>query len=109
MARQETDKHLEFSDRWGIRCCRLKAGLHHGHTPIEDDPVFNAGCGSVFNKNDKVEMDAAMIDERHFSAGAVAINSDVLDIILYCDFSTNEEKKSKIRNLAKVAVNHYNP
>ena len=107
--RQETDRHHEFSDRWGVHYCKLKAGLHHGHTPIEDDPVFNAGCGSVFNKNDKVEMDAAMIDERHFSAGAVAINSDVLDIILYCDFSTNEEKKSKIRNLAKVAVNHYNP
>lgn len=54
-------------------------------------------------------MDAAIIDGRDLCADAVAINSDLLDIILYCDFTTNDEKKFKIRNLAKVAVNYYNP
>ena len=39
---------------------------------LEDDPVFNAGCGSVLNENGKVEMDAAIIDGRDLSAGAVA-------------------------------------
>ncbi len=39
---------------------------------LEDDPVFNAGCGSVLNENCKVEMDAAIIDGRDLSAGAVA-------------------------------------
>jgi L-asparaginase / beta-aspartyl-peptidase len=39
---------------------------------LEDDPIFNAGCGSVLNENGKVEMDAAIMDGRDLSAGAVA-------------------------------------
>jgi beta-aspartyl-peptidase (threonine type) len=39
---------------------------------LEDDPLFNAGCGSVLNENGKVEMDAAIMDGSDLSAGAVA-------------------------------------
>ena len=39
---------------------------------LEDDPLFNAGCGSVLNENGKVEMDAAIMDGRDLAAGAVA-------------------------------------
>lgn len=39
---------------------------------LEDNPIFNAGCGSVLNENGKVEMDAAIMDGRDLSAGAVA-------------------------------------
>jgi beta-aspartyl-peptidase (threonine type) len=39
---------------------------------LEDDPIFNAGCGSVLNENGIVEMDAAIMDGRDLAAGAVA-------------------------------------
>lgn len=39
---------------------------------LEDDPIFNAGCGSVLNENGYVEMDAAIMDGRNLRAGAVA-------------------------------------
>ncbi|QLQ32329.1 MAG: isoaspartyl peptidase/L-asparaginase [Candidatus Thiothrix singaporensis] len=44
---------------------------------LEDDPVFNAGCGSVLNESGKVEMDAAIMDGRDLSAGAVACVSNI--------------------------------
>lgn len=39
---------------------------------MEDDPVFNAGRGSVFTAEGRVECDAAIMDGRAREAGAVA-------------------------------------
>ena len=39
---------------------------------LEDDRLYNAGCGSVLNADGKVEMDAALMDGRNLQAGAVA-------------------------------------
>ncbi|TPE45914.1 isoaspartyl peptidase/L-asparaginase family protein [Pontibacter mangrovi] len=39
---------------------------------LEDCPLFNAGKGSVFTKEGKHEMDAAMMDGKTLEAGAVA-------------------------------------
>lgn len=39
---------------------------------LEDDPAFNAGRGSVLTYEGRIEMDAALMDGRDRSAGAVA-------------------------------------
>lgn len=39
---------------------------------LEDDPMFNAGRGSVLNEQGAVEMDAALMDGSNLGAGAVA-------------------------------------
>jgi isoaspartyl peptidase/L-asparaginase-like protein (Ntn-hydrolase superfamily) len=39
---------------------------------LEDDPLFNAGRGAVFNALGEQEMDAAVMDGRQRQAGAVA-------------------------------------
>ncbi len=41
-------------------------------TALEDDPLFNAGRGAVFNEAGGLEMDAAIMDGRTRAAGAVA-------------------------------------
>jgi beta-aspartyl-peptidase (threonine type) len=39
---------------------------------LEDDPLFNAGRGSVLTAEGRVEMDASIMDGRNLEAGAVA-------------------------------------
>lgn len=39
---------------------------------LEDDPLFNAGRGSVLHEAGGIEMDAAIMDGRDLAAGAVA-------------------------------------
>jgi L-asparaginase / beta-aspartyl-peptidase len=41
-------------------------------TLLENDRLYNAGCGSVLNAQGKVEMDAALMDGNGLRAGAVA-------------------------------------
>jgi len=53
-------------------CCAL----------LEDDPLFNAGCGSVLNEFGRIEMDAALMDGRDLSAGAVAGIHNIANPIL---------------------------
>jgi len=44
---------------------------------LEDDPLFNAGCGSVLTEHGHVEMDAGIMDGRDLAAGAVAAVSNI--------------------------------
>ena len=44
---------------------------------LEDFPLFNAGCGSVFTHEGKNEMDAAIMDGMRLKAGAVAFVRNV--------------------------------
>lgn len=46
-------------------------------TALEDNPLFNAGTGSTLNKMGQVEMDAAIMDGKKLSAGAVAAVSGI--------------------------------
>ena len=49
---------------------------------LEDEPLFNAGCGSVLNEDGRVEMDAAVMDGRDLSAGSVAGIQNIANPIL---------------------------
>lgn len=51
---------------------RALAACEAGVRAMEDDPLFNAGRGSVFTADGAVEMDAAVMDGRDLAAGAVA-------------------------------------
>jgi L-asparaginase / beta-aspartyl-peptidase len=39
---------------------------------MEDDPLFNAGRGAVFDATGKIELDSAIMDGKSLNAGAVA-------------------------------------
>lgn len=39
---------------------------------LEDNPLFNAGCGAVLNESGMIELDAAIMDGNNLDAGAVA-------------------------------------
>ncbi|KAM5185316.1 isoaspartyl peptidase/L-asparaginase [Callospermophilus lateralis] len=41
-------------------------------TILENDPEFNAGCGSVLNTEGDIEMDASIMDGKDLSTGAVS-------------------------------------
>ncbi len=40
---------------------------------LEDDPIFNAGYGSVLTSDGRVQMDAGVMDGRSLDVGAVAV------------------------------------
>ena len=40
---------------------------------LEDNPLFNAGCGSALNDTGEIEMDAAIMDGKYLHCGAVAM------------------------------------
>lgn len=44
----------------------------HCVTMLEDNPLYNAGCGSVLNSERAVLCDASIMDGRTLDAGAIA-------------------------------------
>jgi beta-aspartyl-peptidase (threonine type) len=54
-------------------------------TVLEDDPLFNAGRGSVFTKDGRQEMDACIMDGSDLNAGAVAAVRNVRNPILLAE------------------------
>ncbi|WP_299414830.1 isoaspartyl peptidase/L-asparaginase family protein [Acaryochloris sp. IP29b_bin.148] len=46
--------------------------VEHCVSLLEDDPLYNAGRGSVLNEYGEVEMDAAIMDGQDLAAGSVA-------------------------------------
>ncbi len=44
---------------------------------LEDSPLFNAGKGAVFTNDEKVELDASIMEGKNLNAGAVAGVQDI--------------------------------
>jgi beta-aspartyl-peptidase (threonine type) len=44
---------------------------------LEDNPLFNAGCGSALNDIGDIEMDAAIMDGKYLHSGAVAMLQEI--------------------------------
>ena len=59
---------------------------------LEDDPLFNAGRGSVLNELGKVEMDAAIMDGRDLNAGAVACIAEIANPVKLARLVLSEGK-----------------
>ena len=56
--------------------------VEHCAALLEDDPLYNAGRGSVLNEYGEVEMGAAIMDGKTFEAGAVAGISSIKNPIV---------------------------
>lgn len=69
-----------------LQCVEACASL------LEDDPVFNAGCGSVLNEHGHVEMDAAIMDGRYLAAGAVAAVENIANPIQLARYVMTESE-----------------
>ena len=57
---------------------------------LEDNPLFNAGRGSVFTHNEKHEMDAALMSGKDLRAGAVAAVGGIKNPIKLARFVMEE-------------------
>ncbi|RYD56076.1 MAG: isoaspartyl peptidase/L-asparaginase [Sphingobacteriales bacterium] len=75
---QEVEYHEGLSAALNAGYAVLKSGgvsidaVVAAITVLEDNPIFNAGRGAVFTKKGLHEMDAALMDGKTLSAGAVA-------------------------------------
>ncbi|XP_060100601.1 LOW QUALITY PROTEIN: isoaspartyl peptidase/L-asparaginase-like [Heteronotia binoei] len=77
-------KEREDGSRSGVRKAALRgySVLKRGGSALdaveeavaimENDPHFNAGCGSVLNEKGEVEMDAIIMDGKNLASGAVS-------------------------------------
>jgi beta-aspartyl-peptidase (threonine type) len=74
-------KGVEKAARVGFNCL-LKGGsavdaVESAVKEMEDNPVFDAGTGSVLNSEGRVELDAAIMDGKSLDAGAVGAVRDI--------------------------------
>lgn len=49
---------------------------------LEDDPLYDAGCGSALNVDGEVRLDASIMDGRNLEAGAVACVAGVKNPVI---------------------------
>ncbi len=71
------DEALELGNKLladGVEGCRVVTAVIN---VLEDSPLFNAGKGAVFTNEEKVELDASIMDGKTLKAGAVAGVQDI--------------------------------
>ena len=61
----------------GSRVDAVEAAVRY----FEDDPLFNAGKGSVLNEHGEVEMEASIMNGKDLSCGAVAVVKNVKNAV----------------------------
>ena len=73
----------EVLQRKRNRCSAALDAVEAAVRILEDDPVFNAGRGSVLTNEGRVEMDAAIMDGINLKVGSVASISTVANPITF--------------------------
>jgi L-asparaginase / beta-aspartyl-peptidase len=85
---QAIDAGYSVLEKGGSAVEAVKASV----VTLEDDPLFNAGRGSVFAKNGKQEMDASIMDGSCLKAGAVAAVKNVRNPIMLAALVMNKSQ-----------------
>ena len=112
--RMAADKGFEILEDGGSSVDAVEAAI----IILEDNPLFNAGRGSVYTSEEKQEMDASIMTGRDNEAGAVSSVTNVKNPITLARYvmeqtphvmftSSGAEKLAKYNNIEQVDKSYF--